>query len=616
MRARSFVFALVYGTATAALAQNAGYVRFASATAEACAAACSGDQMCASWSFSTDARSFGHNPVRAQGGGMCSFLSSSVTHTGPGIASGLPRRDSNFVASAPSTMAPRTVSSNGQNTLAAQQSSQSQNGRTGWEVQPAPWLTQSTPAYAAQPQAVREPVRRAAEQPAPQQSARISSPQIEYDPQPSASVAANVPASRHIVQSRPVVLTPPTTLVQQTAPRPTQQIAQPQAMQPSQTVAPRVRPSYSGATVAASSIVASIPSDAAAPAQIIQPARQPVSAQPIVRRPDLSVMPAPPRAAPRPVAPTTPVVMANAPSSPSQLPPPRLQNPLAVPAPPPGTQEILLPRRAPPARLTSVTPTLPSPSQVSPSQTVRAAALPASARVLVPQAQSNAQTSLPTRPATRTSPSSRPAPPARTPAPATSVATAVASVTASQGAPPRQEVAVIPVAARASARGPVRDPNNPESFRGADGMIDAAEMRRAQLNFAREQGTPAYSVQREWEAVAAEQQRAEAAGEVKVDPLLGTAPVPPPPETRSERRAREAAEAAEDAATARTQSGDTGEDVQETPPPATARRARGTARPAAQSSSNTREASASTSRRRPPPPQALDREPRLSGGPG
>jgi hypothetical protein len=162
-------------------------------------------------------------------------------------------------------------------------------------------------------------------------------------------------------------------------------------------------------------------------------------------------------------------------------------------------------------------------------------------------------------------------------------------------------------------------------------MIDSAEMRRAQLEASRTGGTPSYSVQREWEAVAAEQQRAEAAGETRVDPLAGTVPVAPPPETRAERRAREAQEATEDA---RTETGDAATDTAAAPPSrAPTRGARGTPRtraapaPAAASdqSSETQDyerqvaadrARQSRAPRRGAPRPALDREPRLAGGPG
>jgi hypothetical protein len=161
-------------------------------------------------------------------------------------------------------------------------------------------------------------------------------------------------------------------------------------------------------------------------------------------------------------------------------------------------------------------------------------------------------------------------------------------------------------------------------------MIDAAEMRRAQLEAARTQGTPAYSVQREWEAVAAEQQRAEAAGEVRADPLAGTSPIAPPPETRAERRAREAEEAAQDAAERRPSASDEDQGDEEAAPapaqsPTGARGARGTPRAKkapARTSQTQREdelAATNTSRqnptRRTQPAQALDREPRLAGGP-
>jgi hypothetical protein len=208
---------------------------------------------------------------------------------------------------------------------------------------------------------------------------------------------------------------------------------------------------------------------------------------------------------------------------------------------------------------------------------------------------------------------------------------AIASQQPPPAAPPRQETAARPTTGRNAPRAPVRDASNPESFRGADGMIDAAEMRRAQIEAARTQGTPAYSVQREWEAVAAEQQRAEAAGEVRADPLAGTSPIAPPPETRAERRAREAEEAAQVAADQRSSSGDEDqgdEGVTPAPAPATTgtRGARGTPRskkaPArtSQTQSEAEMASTNTSRqsrtRRAQPAQALDREPRLAGGPG
>jgi hypothetical protein len=162
-------------------------------------------------------------------------------------------------------------------------------------------------------------------------------------------------------------------------------------------------------------------------------------------------------------------------------------------------------------------------------------------------------------------------------------------------------------------------------------MIDAAEMRRAQLEAARAGGRPTYSVQTEWEAVAAEQQRAEAAGEVRVDPLAGTVPVEPPPETRAERRARVAEEAASDANDPNASPSE--EEVQAARPRRTPPRgARGTPRkrtppaatraPADQTSETEdyeRQVAADRarqSRTRQTTRPALDREPRLAGGPG
>lgn len=164
---------------------------------------------------------------------------------------------------------------------------------------------------------------------------------------------------------------------------------------------------------------------------------------------------------------------------------------------------------------------------------------------------------------------------------------------------------------RSAGTATAANPFDPESFRGPDGMIDAAAMRRAQLAASAGQGQPSYSVEREWGAVAAEQARARAAGEPPPpDPLLGTVPIAPP-ETPRPRRAPAAEEAQSDAPDA----------APEAAPP---RRTpgRGVPRSAAsreQVAENARPTGRGPLRKgrapRADPPQALDREPRLNGGP-
>jgi hypothetical protein len=533
MRARTFVFALVLGTATAALAQDGGYVRFISPSPQACAIACAGDQMCASWSFGTGARSYGQNQTRSEGAGMCTFSGSSAIRNSVGTVSGLPRRES-VSAPVPMMSTPPQPVAQSAPQQGYRSAPQGTSGGSGWDVRPAPWLSGAGGQAPAQPQGY--PAQRGQ----PQQIARdvppipsatpSAAPRIEYDPQPS--------------QASPPYARPP--MMQ--APAPTPMPA------PAPIYVPPV-PAYSP------------------PAPVYAPA------------------PAPYRAAP----------------------------------PPPRTEEI--PQSMDPEAMAAPATRRPAPARGVPrNRTPAPQAAPAVA--LPPEDNgSTASMDLPTRAPAAAPPSAAPprrAAPARG-SPRTS-ATAPLAAGPAAAAPPRQETAARPTSGRGAPRPPVRDPSNPESFRGADGMIDAAEMRRAQLNAAREQGTPAYSVQREWEAVAAERQRAEDAGEVRVDPLAGTSPVAPPPETRAERRAREAEEtaaAAEEASAAARANGDDPEEAAPAPARRTpSRGARGTPRPKAaprQTSQNgdsqqVAESRSQSSRRA--PPQALDREPRLSGGPG
>ncbi len=546
------LFIVTFSAPSGAFAQNGGYTRFPAQSAQSCAMACTSDQMCASWSFGNNPRSFGQNETRNQSAptssGMCSFSSSSTQQNGPGIASGLPRRDRavESMKALNSTQTSQIATNAPAYRSAPTMAGQENSGRTGWEVRPAPWLSNTPTAAAYQaPNVSQRQVQNqsrppAQPQPQPQSYApatvAVNTPRIEYEAAPAQSPSVN----------RPVILTPP----------------------PAPLSTPRVRTSYSGT----------------APSSVGQ------STQSL----------------PRPSQPMTQARPSSAASVSPGVPAQRVR-PLTVPPPPPRTQEI-------PAQ-SQVIVALPRAASQQPSPAPRrAVTLPPPAPIAPVRAATVARAATATSTAIRT--------PIKPVPVATQAAVAPALVTPSQqGAPPRQEVAIVPSPTRAATRGPVRDPSNPESFRGADGMIDAAEMRRAQLIAAREQGTPAYSVQREWEAVAAEQQRAEAAGEVRVDPLAGTAPVPPPPETRGERRAREAAEAAEDAAALARAVANGETDSEESQRPATNQRTRAAPRPARQTSSATptqpRQTAQSTSRRqRAAAPQAIDREPRLSGGPG
>ena len=148
------------------------------------------------------------------------------------------------------------------------------------------------------------------------------------------------------------------------------------------------------------------------------------------------------------------------------------------------------------------------------------------------------------------------------------------------------------------------------SFRGADGMVDAAAMRRSQINSARASGQPAYAIQREWEAVEAERQRAVAKGEVRADPLAGTVPVPESPQPKST-RSSQSFEPNESEPPYDNGQPDSGAQK----PTSRAKGARGTPR-AEQSNQARKSALADVARERARNPSFIDREPRLSGGPG
>jgi hypothetical protein len=606
MRARTFFFALLCGTATAALAQDGGYVRFPSASPQACSIACAGDQMCASWSFGTAARSYGQSQTRSESAGMCTFSGSSVVRNAPGMVSGLPRRESVGASvpmmSAPPQMGQQSYPMQATAPQGSRPNNQNSSNDTGWGVRPAPWLSNSgtmAPSNVPPVQA-RQQVRNVPPLPS---VIPPTGPRIEFE----------TPAPTGRQPTGPAVLTPP----QRPFVAPAPAVAQPAYVPPAPPPVARVAPKPPEPLPSAPFTIA--PARGATRVQPMAVPAPPPGTRELSGNPGLepsstalsSIVP-PSAVPPRPrAARGVPVARPSRPAPPSASP--------AQTAPPEGNQvSVTLPTRAPVVAVaapTSVTPEvrdLPS-ANAAPSTPATPVSTPTPVARATPAARVT-----PTIAVARGTPRVSRAATTSTPASAT---TPVRNAPAA-AAPPRQETAARGTTGRTAPRPPVRDPFNPESFRGADGMIDSAEMRRAQLNAAREQGTPAYSVQREWEAVAAERQRAEDAGEVRVDPLAGTSPVAPPPETRAERRAREAEEAVIAAEEARDAIRANGGEAQD-PAPATqrapaARPARGVPRPksARQTSQNDTNQQVATRSQRRAPAQALDREPRLSGGPG
>lgn len=173
------------------------------------------------------------------------------------------------------------------------------------------------------------------------------------------------------------------------------------------------------------------------------------------------------------------------------------------------------------------------------------------------------------------------------------------------------QAASAPVAAPQPVEGQAtpRQAADLSKFRGADGMVDAAAMRRSQINSARASGQPAYAVQREWEAVEEERQRAAANGNVRADPLAGTVPVPEAPQHKSTRGSP---------SYDRVDPNMPSDDVQAAPeaqrPISKPKGARGTPR-AEQSKQGRQSALAEAARLVSHDPSYIDREPRLSGGP-
>ena len=168
----------------------------------------------------------------------------------------------------------------------------------------------------------------------------------------------------------------------------------------------------------------------------------------------------------------------------------------------------------------------------------------------------------------------------------------------------------MPAAPPMQSPAPAQQATDLSKFRGSDGMVDAAAMRRAQINSARATGQPAYAVQREWEAVEQERQRAAANGEVRPDPLAGTVPVPQAPQPRSTKPSQSFEP---DPSSLGGEEESANPDAQK--PASKPRGARGTPR-AEQSTSSRQSALNQAARDRARNPSYIDREPRLGGGPG
>ncbi len=167
---------------------------------------------------------------------------------------------------------------------------------------------------------------------------------------------------------------------------------------------------------------------------------------------------------------------------------------------------------------------------------------------------------------------------------------------------PKPTIALEPIQSQATPQ-PAADLSE---FRDANGMIDAAAMRRSQIISARATGQPAYAVQREWEAVEEARQRAAANGVVRADLLAGTVPVLDAPKTKSVRSMPSFPSAGSG-----TRSEDGPADQKAQKPAAGPKGARGTP----QSNQARQSALADDALEPAQNPSYIDREPRLSGGP-
>lgn len=196
-------------------------------------------------------------------------------------------------------------------------------------------------------------------------------------------------------------------------------------------------------------------------------------------------------------------------------------------------------------------------------------------------------------------------PPAPVPQPSFAIPNPVAAAPITQPPAPTSMAISQPVLSQATPQQAI----DLSKFRGADGMVDAAAMRRSQINSARATGQPAYAVQREWEAVEEERQRAAANGEVRADPLAGTVPVPEAPQPKSARSSTSYNPGESDPISDEEQAAP---EVQK--PSNKSKGARGM--PRAEQSDGVRQSAVNEgARKRGRKPSYIDREPRLSGGP-
>ncbi|GBF57535.1 hypothetical protein PbB2_01202 [Candidatus Phycosocius bacilliformis] len=579
MRVRSLAFGLVLLGPAEALAQSSDYVRFQAASADACATACSGDRMCASWSFGKPAApspaGLVDRLVPPASAKMCTLSSSrnQVQMGGQrgGIQSGLPRR----LAQSPNNL-PHA------------------SGGAAYEVRPAPWLNPS--GKAANPVTAQTPWSNNPGTSAPMSLAPSMAPPVTHAPTPrgpnlaqalAAPQPQTAPAARGTPRGEPSAPAKP-----QTGPfaannppnRPPQASASVQAPA-SQTTAPTFAIPVGSQTVATQGP----PSQSAAPNPAPAPPL-PVQSQ-VVRPspPQPATSPAPtmtwdPRPEQTQVAPDAAEAYSEQKS---------VRQPIFVPSPPEPEQ--------------------PSPAAVSKPPT------PAPSRPAAVTPKPQATRATPVRPAPPPPPravSSAGQAPVPVPAPATQPTSDVPAQAQPQRPAQAQAQGQSQASAPVQSSPPVSQNGLPDlsQFRGPDGMIDAAAMRRAQLNAARDKGQPAYAVQREWEAVEAERQRAAATGEVRPDPLAGTVPVAIPEPERPKATRVERPPTQEPAPDPFYQEDET--DAQPAPKPASkSKGARGT--PRAEGLTKAQQKSlADAARRRASNPAYIDREPRLGGGPG
>ncbi|MEN9873320.1 MAG: hypothetical protein RL186_217 [Pseudomonadota bacterium] len=100
MRARTFIYALICGTASAAFAQDSAMARFPSESAQACADACTREAMCAAWGFGAPPPAYGQRrPQPRIASGSCTFSTRSDARFPEATTSGRPRPRSSLAIS-------------------------------------------------------------------------------------------------------------------------------------------------------------------------------------------------------------------------------------------------------------------------------------------------------------------------------------------------------------------------------------------------------------------------------------------------------------------------------------------------------------------------------------